>query len=103
MAGGETSEQVLARGGLFFTGEAYTGCHRVRYGVLPCSGLDTAESFSEIMPASVIANVAGPSVDQIAAELSAVVFNDAVVLPSKRKAVRLTLERLAAVSLESGR
>jgi hypothetical protein len=55
------------------------------------------------MPASVIANVAGPSVDQIAAELSAVVFNDAVVLPSKRKAVRLTLERLAAVSLESGR
>jgi len=55
------------------------------------------------MPASVIVNVAGSSVDQIAAELSAAVFNDPVVLPSERKAARLTLERLSAVSLESGK
>ena len=63
----------------------------------------TAIRESEIMPASVIVNVAGPSVDQIAAELSAAVFNDPVVLPSERKAARLTLERLSAVSLKSGK
>ena len=45
-------------------------------------------------------------VDQIAAELSAVVFNDPVVLPSERKAMRLTLEQLSACigtfSMENG-
>jgi len=45
-----------------------------------------------------VANVAGPLVDQIAAELSAVVFNDPVVLPSERKAMRLTLSSFLHVS-----
>jgi hypothetical protein len=67
-------------------------------GCAEAAGTLTVIRESEITPASGIANVAGPTVDQIAAELSAVLFNDPVVLPSERKAVRLTLEQLSACS-----